>query len=83
MMHVFKERFLYTYNSTDGCWEVTTDAVSGEYKFRANHDWAINWGGAENNLTEGGGNLNIDAGTYTFQLFISYAGNNRVVITKK
>ena len=72
-----------TYNSTDGCWEVTTDAVSGEYKFRANHDWAINWGGAENNLTEGGSNLNIDAGTYKFQLFISYAGNNRVVITKK
>ena len=72
-----------TYNTTDGCWEVTTDKVSGEYKFRANHDWAINWGGSENDLTQDGANLNIEAGTYKFQLYISYAGNNKVVITKQ
>ena len=72
-----------TYNTTEGCWEVTTDAVSGEFKFRANHDWAINWGGSENNLTQDGSNLNIEAGTYKFQLYISYVGNNRVVITKQ
>ena len=72
-----------TYNTTDGCWEVTTDKVSGDYKFRANHDWAINWGGSENDLTQDGANLNIEAGTYKFQLYISYAGNNKVVITKQ
>ena len=72
-----------TYNTNDGCWEVTTDAVSGEFKFRANYDWAINWGGAENNLEQDGSNLNIEAGTYKFQLYISSAGNNRVVITKQ
>ena len=72
-----------TYNVAEGCWEVTTDAVSGEYKFRANHDWAINWGGAENDLTQDGSNLNLEAGTYKFQLYISYAGNNKVVITKQ
>ena len=72
-----------TYNVAEGCWEVTTDAVSGEYKFRANHDWGINWGGAEDNLEQNGGNLNIEAGTYKFQLYISYAGKNKVVITKQ
>ena len=72
-----------TYNTADGCWEVTTDAVSGEYKFRANHDWAINWGGSESNLEQDGSNLNIEAGTYKFQLYISYAGNHKVVITKQ
>ena len=72
-----------TYNVSEGCWEVTTDAVSGEFKFRANHDWAINWGGSENDLSQDGSNLNIEAGTYKFQLYISYAGNNKVVITKQ
>jgi hypothetical protein len=72
-----------TYNTAEGCWEVTTDAVSGEYKFRANHDWAINWGGTETDLSQDGSNLNIEAGTYKFQLYISYAGNNKVVITKQ
>ncbi len=72
-----------TYNKDAGCWEVTTDKVSGEFKFRANHDWAINWGGAENDLTQDGANLNIEAGTYKFQLYISYTGNNKVVITKQ
>ena len=72
-----------TYNSAEGCWEVTTDAVSGEFKFRANHDWAINWGGDTGNLTQDGSNLNIEAGTYKFQLYITYTGNNKVVITKQ
>jgi hypothetical protein len=72
-----------SYNTEEGCWEVTTDAVAGEYKFRANHDWGINWGGTEANLEQNGANLNIEAGTYKFQLFISYAGNNKVVITKQ
>ena len=72
-----------TYTATDGCWEVTTDQVAGEFKFRANHDWAINWGGDAGNLTPDGANLNIEAGTYKFQLFISYQGNNKVVITKQ
>ena len=71
------------YNKDAGCWEVTTDKVSGEFKFRANHEWAINWGGAENDLVQDGSNLSIEAGTYKFQLYISYAGNNKFVITKQ
>ncbi len=68
-----------TYNA-DGYWEVTTDEVTGEYKFRANHDWAINWGGTEDNLTQDGANLNSEGGTHTYKLYITYDGNHHVVI---
>ena len=71
-----------TYNTTDGCWEVTTDAVSGEYKFRANHDWAINWGGTLDNLTPGGDNLIIEKeGKYHFQLFPLCETKSYAVVT--
>jgi hypothetical protein len=69
-----------TFNKDEGCWEVTTDAVSGEYKFRANHDWAINWGGDVNGLTQDGSNLSLTAGTYTFKLYLTYNGAHKVVI---
>ena len=69
-----------TYNVDGGYWECTTGEVEGEYKFRANHDWAINWGGTEDNLTQDGANLNSDGGTHTYKLYISYEGNHKVVI---
>ena len=69
-----------TYNVDGGYWECTTNEVTSEYKFRANHDWAINWGGTEDNLTQDGANLNSDGGTHTYKLYISYEGNHKVVI---
>jgi hypothetical protein len=73
-----------TYNKDAGCWEATTTIDSDTaLKFRANHDWAINWGGDMNNLTQDGADLNVAAGTYKFQLYLSYQGNNRVVITRQ
>ena len=70
-----------TYNKDEGCWEATATIDSDtELKFRANHDWAINWGGDVNNLTQDGTNLIVSAGTHTFKLYLSYQGNNRVVI---
>ena len=68
-----------TYNA-EGFWEVTTGEVTGEYKFRANHDWAINWGGTEDNLTQDGPNLSSDGGTHTYKLYLTYEGNHKVVI---
>lgn len=48
-----------------GYWEAKDITLaSGEIKFRANDDWAINWGGDVNALTQGGGNISVDAGTY-------------------
>ena len=69
-----------TYNVEGGYWECTTGEVSGEYKFRANHDWAINWGGTEDNLTQDGANLNSDGGTHTYKLYISCENKHHVVI---
>jgi hypothetical protein len=69
-----------TYNAEAGCWEVTTDEVSGEYKFRANHGWDINWGGNVKGLTRDGSNLSIDAGTHTFKLYLSYNGAHKLTI---
>ncbi len=36
---------------------VKSGAVTGDYKFRLNRDWAVNWGGDLNALTLGGDNL--------------------------
>lgn len=80
-----------TYNTESGAWEVTATLNAGAMKFRMNHDWAVSWGGANGdpkaygNLTQNGGkDLDLtEAGTYFIQLFITYEGNNRVVITKQ
>ena len=79
-----------TYNKETGAWEITTTLAAGNMKFRMNHDWTISWGGANgdpaafNNLTEyNGKDLAVEAGTYKIQLFISYEGNNKVVMTKQ
>ena len=73
-----------TYNKDEGCWEATaTIDDDTELKFRANHDWVINWGGSSDDLTQDGGNLNVSAGTYLFRLYVSYQGNHRVVISKQ
>lgn len=79
-----------TYNTTNKCWEATATVTAGGLKFRMNHDWTISWGGANgdgNNYGDltanGGANLNVAEGTYLFQLYISYEGNNKLVLTKQ
>ena len=69
-----------TYNKDEGCWQVTASGIEGEYKFRANHDWAINWGGSEDSLTQDGANLNGDGAEHTFKLYLTYDGGSHVVI---
>ncbi len=76
------------YNVSEGCWEATTTVTDGGLKFRMNHDWAVSWGLRDagnpdlNDLTQNSGaNIPVAAGTYKFQLYLSYEGNNRVVIT--
>jgi len=69
------------WNAEEHCWEVTTNEVSGEFKFRANHDWAINWGGDTEAMTQDGANLSIEAGTYNFKFYPTYDGGSKVVIT--
>lgn len=62
-----------TYNSTTKVWTVTTTLTAGKsFKFRANNAWAINLGGALNNLNYGGDNIAVTAtGTYLITLDLS------------
>ena len=67
-----------------GYWEAKDITLaSGEIKFRANDDWAINWGGDVNALTQDGGNISVDAGTYDIKLYAWANGYAKCVMTKK
>ena len=33
-----------TFNASTGVWTITRDMPAGKFKFRANDDWAINFG---------------------------------------
>ena len=72
-----------SFNLEKKCWEGTYDMTDGEYKFRANHDWSLSWGGATDALTsQNGANLHIEAGNYTFELYPQCDGKGYVNITK-
>ena len=58
-----------TYNPEEGCFEVTTTLNDGEFKFRANHDWSMNWGGELDNLWQDGPNIPVSAGTYLIRFY--------------
>jgi hypothetical protein len=61
-----------TYNSTSKKWEIVVSLSAGEFKFRANDAWAMNFGGDAENLTQDGDNLSVDAGgTYLVELDLS------------
>ena len=66
-----------TYDDNTKKWSATVDiAADGEFKFRANHDWGLNYGdtGADGTLNEGGDNLKITAGTHTIILDLHNPG---------
>ena len=59
-----------TYNPKTRAFEGTLELAAGEFKFRANDTWDINWGGTLDNLTQDGSNLWItSSGTYFIQFF--------------
>ncbi|MEA1887034.1 MAG: SusE domain-containing protein [Bacteroidota bacterium] len=65
-----------TYNDTDDVLEVTLDLQAGDLKFRANDDWALNYGDDEPDgiVEAGGSNIPIpEAGNYTITLDLSQA----------
>lgn len=64
-------------------WKITINLVPGNIKFRANDDWAINFGGTEAEITAGGADMPIAAaGTYDITLDLNPAGY-KATITKK
>ena len=73
-----------TYNPETRAWEATIALTAGEFKFRANDGWDINWGGSVDNLTQNGANLSIDTdGTYFIQFFPNCETKSYCNITKK
>jgi len=65
-----------TYDPVSDTWSITTDLVVGTVKFRANDDWAINYGDPLGNgrLAQDGANIPIaEAGNYTITLDLSEA----------
>jgi starch-binding outer membrane protein SusE/F len=64
------------YDSIAKVWKVTVDLTAAKIKFRANHDWALNYGdtGAIGALVENGDNIVVPAaGNYTVTLNLSGA----------
>lgn len=67
-----------------GYWEVKDITLtSGVIKFRADGDWAINWGGTPDVLTQGGADMNVEEGTYDIKLYAWADGFAKCVMTKK
>ena len=67
-----------------GYWEAKDITLaSGEIKFRANDDWAINWGGDTNALTQGGDNISVEAGTYDIKIYAWANGYAKCELIKK
>ena len=72
-----------TYNAEKGAWEATVSLTDGALKFRANDAWDINWGGSFDALTQGGGDINMEAGTYSIQLYAWCDGKAYATVTKQ
>ncbi|MEC4004612.1 SusE domain-containing protein [Flavobacterium sp. SUN052] len=63
-----------TYNPTTKKWEGIMPMTAGEFKFRANQAWTINYGGDPAALSQDGSNLSVAAdGTYKVELDLSNA----------
>jgi hypothetical protein len=65
-----------TWDATNLNLTVTMDMTAGEFKFRANDAWDINYGKSDKDGIIGGNNDNIaidEAGNYTIVLDLSHA----------
>jgi hypothetical protein len=57
---------------------------NGDFKFRANHDWTLNWGGTLDSIVSDGANLTVASpGPYRVQFFLTYNGNSHAVLTRQ
>ena len=65
-----------TWNPNTKMLEGTFELTDGEMKFRADHDWTLNYGGADGNLKPNGANIPITAGKYLIQLDLQTSYNH-------
>ena len=74
-----------TWNEEKHCWSATVTLTDGTFKFRANDGWDINFGGNPDNLSAGGGNIPVTAGTYDIDLYLERTASENIycTLTKK
>lgn len=76
-----------TFDPAKNVWTATADLSAGEFKFRANHAYDINYGDNKPGdpfLNRDGANIKItEAGTYDIVLNLSIAGNYSYTLKKK
>lgn len=76
-----------TYNKDERCWEIKNIQLTvGQFKFRANKNWKIAWGGDFNKLDsrDGGPNCECEAeGTYDIKLYAWAYGKAKCELIKK
>ena len=78
--------FDMTYDNETEAWVYTGELVAGEFKFRANKAWDIDFGGAFEELVRSGGNLSIaEAGNYEVKLYLTRSASDKLycTVTKK
>ena len=77
-----------TYVAEDESWTYTGALTAGEFKFRANKDWALSFGGAsfEDLTSDNGANLKIEEeGNYEVKFFLTRSTSDKIycTVTKK
>lgn len=85
-------------DATEGGWDTSTPMIfdaatssytatvtlkDGSFKFRANNGWDINLGGDLGNLTPGGDNIAVTAGTYEITLHLGDAAKYSATMVKQ
>lgn len=70
-----------TWNAEKHCWCATITLTDGTIKFRANDGWDINFGGNPNNLSAGGDNIPVTAGTYDVDLYLERTTSENIYCT--
>jgi len=61
-----------TWNPATDALEISVDLNAGHFKFRSNHDWAVNLGdnAADALLTQDGADINVESGSYLVRLYL-------------
>ena len=70
-----------TWNAEKQCWCATITLTDGTIKFRANDGWDIDFGGNPDNLSAGGDNIPVTAGTYDIDLYLERTTSENIYCT--
>ena len=63
------------FNAAKQRFYVDLTLIDGKIKFRADDDWAVNWGGADGVLSAGGADIAVAAGNYRIYVNLNDPAN--------